>query len=446
MSQAQEKEFEIRLGQLVQEINSQNPEERQRGIEFLIRLYDLSKGLHGTWDIDKRLKLTAQRLTNLLEVERVSIMLMDQKGKEFYIKVAVGMDDEVIHNTKVKFGEGIAGWVAQSGQALLMKDMQQDVRFSLRKGPQYYNNSFLVVPLRSKNRVIGLVNVSNKRSRENFTERDQRMLEFITDQLALVIEQSLQFQEAHLLAKAKVDFIAVAGHELRTPLTVIKEAISIVREGLVGPLNEVQQRFLDRTKNHADRLVRLVNELLSISKLESGQVALHRQLVNLEDLVTITTESFLPQASKKGIQLIHQIASGLPQIWADSDKLVQVLVNLLSNALKFTPKEGRVTVHVDSEPAGGSVVIRVEDTGCGIPQSELKTIFDRFKQLKSFVKEKSDGIGLGLAIAKEIVQMHGGQIWAESQLNKGSIFFAQFPVDARAHSTETETSTEAQKK
>ncbi|MBI1975989.1 MAG: GAF domain-containing sensor histidine kinase [Candidatus Omnitrophica bacterium] len=431
----EETQFQTQLEQLVQEIENQNPEQRKRGMQLLIRLYDLSKNLHLALEIDQRLKLMTQKIGALLEAERVSVMLMDKRSGELHVRVATGMREEIIPEAKMKFGKGIAGWVAESGKTLLVKDTKQDTRFPYRNGQQYQHDSFLVMPLRLRDRTIGLINVTNKVSRVSFTEMDQVVLEMVSDQLAAAIDQSLRYQEADRIAKAKVDFITIASHELRTPLTVIKETVSLLKDKIFGPLNEMQIRYLDRTKNHVDRLARLVNELLNIARLEGHEAPMQRAQLDLSQLIRTTVESFVPQAEKKGLRLAFDAELSLPKIWGDSDKLVQVLVNLISNSIKFTPKGGLIAVHAKPEE-GDTVLIQVQDTGCGIPRSRQKEVFDRFKQLKSFAKEKTEGIGLGLAIAKEIVELHSGQIWVQSQVEKGSTFFVRLPIDPRDHERE----------
>lgn len=427
----EEKQFQTQLRQLVQEIEEQDPQQRQRGVELLIRLYDLSKSLHGSLDLDERLKLIAQKIGALMEAERVSVMLLDRRGKELYVRVAIGMNQTVISQAKTKLGEGIAGQVAESGSTLLVKDLKEDKRFNYRDGQDYRHDSFLILPLRVRGRVIGLVNVTNRISRQGFSETDQAVLEAQADHLAAAIDQAVRFQEADKIAKAKVDFITVASHELRTPLTVIKEVISLLREGIFGPLNEVQTRYLERSQSHIDRLVRLINELLNIAKLEGVETPMERSFLDLNALLQGSVESFFPQAEKENLRLEFKRHPSLPQIWGDADKLTQVLINLISNAIKFTPKGGKIEVSARAENKT-SVLIQVQDTGCGIPRNKLEQVFDRFKQLKSFAKEPAEGIGLGLAISKEITQLHGGQIWVQSQVGKGSTFFVQLPVDARA--------------
>jgi len=427
----EETQFQTELQQLVDEIEKQDPEQRQKGMQVLIRLYDLSKSLHSTLDLDERLKLIIQKVASLMQAQRVSIMLMDRRGGELYVRVAVGMPEAVIPQAKVKLGEGIAGWVAASGKPLLVKDVKKDKRFVYRDGSAYKDDSFLVLPLRVQGKVIGLINVTNKGNGTGFNELDQSILEGTADSLAIAIDQAIRYQEASKIAKAKVDFITVASHELRTPLTVIKETVALVRDGIFGPLNEMQTRYLDRTKNHVDRLVRLVNELLSIARLEGHQVPMQRTCLDLAALIRGTVESFVPQAEKKELRLSFDADLSLPKIWGDSDKLIQVLVNLISNAIKFTPKGGIVSIHARPED-GSWVLIRAQDSGCGIPKNRQKEVFDRFKQLKSFAKERTEGLGLGLAIAKEIVELHSGQIWVQSEAEKGSTFFVRLPIDARA--------------
>lgn len=227
------------------------------------------------------------------------------------------------------------------------------------------------------------------------------------------------------LDKLKSDFVSNVSHELRTPLTAIKGFIDNMLDGITGPLNEKQTRYLTRVKSNADRLARLINDLLDLSRIEAG-IKLKPANVSLITIATEVVESLKPVAAEKLIIIEIVSAESHLVAWADPDKLSQVLINLVGNAIKFTPREGRVTISLDKD-ADEWVKIAVSDTGPGIPSKEGTKIFDKFYQIQA-AREKAVGTGLGLSIAKALVELHGGKIWLESEAGQGSTFLFKLPI------------------
>lgn len=230
------------------------------------------------------------------------------------------------------------------------------------------------------------------------------------------------------LDKMKSDFVSNVSHELRTPLTAIKGSADNMLDGITGPLNEKQIRYLTRMKSNADRLTRLINNILDLSRIEAGKIDLKPALLSLVSLAQEVTESIRPVASEKLISLEVVSPDAGASAWADRDKVVQVLTNLVGNAVKFTPPHGQIRVSIQKNGAGWTE-ISVADTGPGIPQEEAEKIFDKFYQVAQAGKHKSGGTGLGLAISKVLVDMHGGKIWVSSEPGRGSIFSFTLPEE-----------------
>lgn len=226
----------------------------------------------------------------------------------------------------------------------------------------------------------------------------------------------------------KSDFVSNVSHELRTPLTAIKGSVDNMLDGITGSLNERQSRYLVRIKSNADRLGRLINELLDLSRIESGKIDLVPGNLPIVSLAKEVAEVLRPMATEKLISLEVSHNGDEVFAWADRDKITQVLVNVVGNAVKFTPPNGTVTITV-RQPEQKTVTVSVEDTGPGIPEDELDKIFDKFYQVARVNKEKTKGAGLGLAISKALIEMHGGQLRIESEVGKGSVF--SFTVPAR---------------
>jgi signal transduction histidine kinase len=217
----------------------------------------------------------------------------------------------------------------------------------------------------------------------------------------------------------KSEFTSMVSHELRTPLTAIKEAIDIVEDQTAGPVNEHQKNFLTLAKRNVDRLHRLINDTLDFSKLERGEFRLRPEWHDLNALAGEVVQQQALPAEKRGLAVRFAPDERLQRAWLDADRISQVLVNLVGNAIRYCDSG---SVRVATRRREHDVLVEVEDTGPGIPGESLKNIFDAFVQLSTGPQRRTGGTGLGLAISKKIVELHGGQIWAESELGRGSKF------------------------
>ncbi len=227
------------------------------------------------------------------------------------------------------------------------------------------------------------------------------------------------------LERMKTNFLSVISHELRTPLHSIGGFVDVILMGKTGPINELQRDFLETVKEQAQHLYQLIEDLLEFNRLESGQFQLSLTPVEIGTLLREVTESMFPVADERRIHLVNTVAVPTATVEGDRKRLRQVFTNLIDNALKFTPAGGSVTVSAETTP--NAVVVRVRDTGIGIPKEEQERIFERFYQVDSGLTREHRGTGLGLAIAKHIIEQHGGRIWVESEVNRGSTFFVSLP-------------------
>ena len=242
-----------------------------------------------------------------------------------------------------------------------------------------------------------------------------------------ITEKKRYEQRLKELDKMKSDFVSNVSHELRTPLTAIKGSVDNMLDGITGSLNEKQARYLTRIKSNADRLARLISDLLDLSRIEAGKIDLRPTNLSLVALIKEVAESLRPVAADKLINLQVLSHDAGIKAWADRDKVTQVLMNLIGNAVKFTPQKGKVTVAVEKN-GNEWVRISVADTGPGILPEEANKIFAKFYQIAQQSKEKTKGTGLGLAISKALVEMHGGKIWVETAGGQGSTFSFTLPA------------------
>ena len=229
------------------------------------------------------------------------------------------------------------------------------------------------------------------------------------------------------LDRLKSDFVSNVSHELRTPLTAIKGAVDLVLREVTGPLTEKQIHYLTRVRSNTQHLAGLINDLLDLSKIESGKIEVKSSRISLAGLVHEVVETLRPVAAEKQIALEATISAPSILVWADREKITQVMMNLIGNAIKFTPAHGKVTISA-SRNGTKNVRVSVTDTGPGIAPDEKRKIFDKFYQIAQAGEVKPKGTGLGLAICKALVELHGGTIWVESEPSGGSVFYFTLPA------------------
>ena len=285
-----------------------------------------------------------------------------------------------------------------------------------------------------------------------FTSDDATCFQTIAQQVSLPLKSATLYQEIketnlklEKLERLKSEFISIVSHELRTPLTAIKNSLDILSGGKCGEINDSGQKFLSMAQRNVQRLAGIINDLLDLSKIEAGKMDYHFANMDIHSVIDYVKSSLSVVAKEKGLNLISEETPDLPEIYADSQRLEQVLTNLVSNAIKFTP-EGK-TIIIRSHLADASqlnapdcfkndinklsgkyIVVCVEDQGIGIAEKDLLRAFDKFAQIENSLSRKVGGSGLGLPIAKQLLQAHNGAIWCDSELNKGSRFYFAIPV------------------
>ncbi|MDD2688838.1 MAG: HAMP domain-containing sensor histidine kinase [Candidatus Omnitrophica bacterium] len=226
----------------------------------------------------------------------------------------------------------------------------------------------------------------------------------------------------------KSSFVATVSHELKNPLSIIKTSISTLLGGIIGAVNKDQRTILEICRDVSERMNRLVIDLLDLYKIEAGMISLQREFFSITKLLETQIKVFEILLKNKGMKLVKEIPKEDLSIWGDDDKIIQVVNNLISNAIKYSTKGA--TVSIKLKPTEGFVRLEVADTGSGIPPDKINKIFTKFERLDSSI----EGTGLGLAITKDIVELHQGKIWVESQLGKGSNFIVVLPLDLRKNS------------
>jgi len=236
--------------------------------------------------------------------------------------------------------------------------------------------------------------------------------------------------------RAKSEFISTVSHELRTPMTAIKGYTDLLYGGAVGPLNDNQEHFLSVIKNNTDRLIALINDLLDISRIETGRVRFEPAPVKIGEVIADVVEAMAARAQGRGLTLSYEVDAGLPEVMGDRGRLYQVLTNLVGNAINYTP-DGSVTV--EATIVGMAVQVSVRDTGVGIDPEDIGRVFDRFYRANDPVVQEASGTGLGLPIVKMFVEMHGGRVWVDSEKGRGSAFTFILPIPGAEPEPEAST-------
>ncbi|MFC1624183.1 ATP-binding protein [Candidatus Omnitrophota bacterium] len=224
----------------------------------------------------------------------------------------------------------------------------------------------------------------------------------------------------------KSAFVSNVSHEFKNPLNVIRGFLTLITDEAIGKINSQQKEILELAKNAINRFIRLVKDLLDLSKIEAGKMGIKKEKVDIILLVDEILRFHERELSKKELALKKEISQGIDLIWADKDKLSGVIINLLNNAIKYSPPGGNITVRL--ERAGGDIRFEVSDTGPGISKGSFHKIFNKFDRITAGGQE---GTGLGLPIAKDIIELHKGKIWIESELGKGSKFIFTLPINSR---------------
>jgi signal transduction histidine kinase len=309
----------------------------------------------------------------------------------------------------------------------------------------------MIYPVTFRNEAIGALIFSMVKDEIEVSEAERDLIRSFTDVVGLAVQNaelysslattSEELKQANEklkeLDRVKDEFVSLASHELRTPMTVIKSYIWLLLEGKAGELVEKQKDYLNRTYDSTNRLIDMVNDMLNISRIESGRFTIESKPMDLVALEQEVVAEMQARAAEQGLHLsLNTPSQPLPQVNADADRIKQVLINLIGNSLKFTPRDGSITVLISQND--GQLVTSVKDTGMGIRPEDMQKLFKKFNMLGGsyLTKQSGQGSGLGLYLSKSLVELHHGRIWVESEgAGRGSTFTFTLPVVGAVTST-----------
>lgn len=424
-------------------------ETKQRANE-LATINSVSHALAAQLKTDEIIKLVGDQVKALFNANIVYLALLDKKTKLIHFAYQYG--DKM---PPQKLGEGLTSQILLKGKPLLInKDVSNaTAELGLRRMGRAAA-SYLGVPVMAGEEIIGVLSVQTTEKENRFNEDNERLLSTIAASVGVAINKAQLFEEvnqarqeaekagkaAEKANEAKSAFLSTVSHELRTPLTSVLGFAKIIRKRLEEKIFQLVDTSDPKTGktitqisenlqvvvSEGERLTTLINDVLDLAKIEAGKMEWSQESVSMEEVaeraLTATTALF----DQKNLKVIREISLGLPDIIGDRDKLIQVMINLISNAVKFTD-EGSITCRMHRKD--DNVVVSIIDTGIGIKQEDYSAVFEQFKQVGGdTLTDKPKGTGLGLPICKEIVEHHGGHIWLESELGKGSSFSFTIPV------------------
>ena len=377
--------------------------------------------------LDELLSALLDRIATALDADTVAILLLSEEDNVLVARAARGIEDEVERGVRIPIGHGFAGRIAKEAKPVVLDDVEHSTVLNpiLReKGIR----SLAGVPLIAQGRVIGVLHIGSLRRRE-FQPRDVQFLQIVADRVALAVDHARLYEEARRARsdasaaeqalRMRDEFISIAAHELKTPMTSAKAAGQMVKRSFRdATLTPSQERSLDIIDRQITKLSRLVVQLLETVRIESGRLELRRAPVDIVRIVNETAED------ARAVSDQHEIVVDAPaELMANIDdlRIEQVVMNLLDNAIKYSPDGGRIDVRVAAD--GANVVLSVRDHGLGVPPEHRRRLFDRFFQ----AHPDRSGMGLGLYITRQIVERHGGTIYAESPRDGGTRFVVSIP-------------------
>jgi GAF domain-containing protein len=421
---------------LFQELEART-RELARSVSELRALGEVGQAVSSTLDLETVLTRIVSHAVQLSGTDGGAIYEYDEQSEEFLLRATDHMEEELINALRAnppRLGDGVVGRAAASREPVQVPNILEERAYAPRMRQILERFGFrasLAVPLLREERIIGGLVVRRKSTGE-FRPEVIELLKTFATQSVLAIQNARLFREIEDKSRQieaanrhKSEFLANMSHELRTPLNAIIGFSEVLGERMFGELNEKQAEYTDDILSSGRHLLSLINEILDLSKVEAGRMELELAAFDLPLAIDNARTFVRERAAKHGINLDVTVDERLGDFVGDERKIKQILLNLLSNAVKFTPEGGRIGIK--ARQADGSVEISVSDTGIGIAPEDQPKIFEEFRQVGGDYAHKKEGTGLGLTLAKKFVELHGGKIWVESEVGRGSTFSFTLP-------------------
>lgn len=412
----------------------------QRRNQYLAVSAEIGKIVTSTLDLNTIFAKTVSLITERFNFYHAAIFVAEETGFNAVLREGTGKAGAEMkkqgHALPIN-DQSIVGKVSSQGNPVVSNDVTKD--------PFHKPNPLLpetkaeaAIPLRIGSRIIGVIDIQSKNINA-FSDDEISVLQTLADQVAVAIDNARSFElsqqavmEMREIDRLKSQFLANMSHELRTPLNSIIGFSRVILKGIDGPITELMQQDLTAIYNSGQHLLGLINDILDLAKIEAGKMELAFDEVNISDLVSSVLSTMSGLIKDKSIQMKRNVEDGIPAVKADAIRIRQVMINLLSNAAKFT-EEGEILVNVETYKNNGrnEIKISVIDSGSGISEADQEKLFQPFSQVDASPTRKTGGTGLGLSICKQLINMHGGEIWVESQEGVGSKFHFTLPMYPR---------------
>ena len=403
----------------------------ERAIDRLRAAWSVADAAGAEASLDEMLQRLSEGMRLALQADEATVLLLDPDTSDLVVRASVGLERDPADDLRIRLGEGFAGRVALAPAPIVVPNVSVVPTQSafLREGL----TSIIGAPLRASGRLVGVIHAGTIEARE-FSEEDVILVQLIADRVAHAIERArlldaerLARAEAELANRAKMEFLAMMSHELRTPLNAIAGYAELLAIGLRGPLNEAQLADVHAIARSERHLLSLIEEVLTFAKLDAGRIRLEPEDVRVSAALASMSDLIAPQMEQK--QLTYRLEPCDPAlaVYADVEKLQQIVLNLLSNAVKFTAAGGEIVVTAGPAGTPNELEIRVRDTGVGIPRDKLESIFEPFVQLDGGLTRKTQGTGLGLAISRDLARAMHGDLVVLSEEGKGAEFILTLP-------------------
>ena len=401
-------------------------------IDHLERLLEVTRGLTTAPDLESFLQTIITEASEMTDSELASILEYDEETKELRFLSTIWFDRDALRPVGVPLDGSVAGWVFTRNQPLIIQDTKADQRHFkvVDRLTKHQTHSLAAVPLIVRGETVGVLEALNKRDDAHYTEEDLTILATLGALAAQAIrnvnlERKVRVARIELaeLERLKTDFIAIASHELRTPLGLILGHATFLKE-LAGQEYASQ---LDAIIKNATKLKDIVENLSDVDNMQAGVARVRSHKVSMAKITEDVVLTFQDDASSKNITISRTVGNSPYFVEADGVKINIALSNLVKNAIQYTNSGGQI--HIKVEEDSGFVKVSVSDTGVGIPARDLPKVFDRFFQVETHLTRKHGGMGLGLAVAKSMIELHGGRLWGESEEGKGSTFTFLLPIE-----------------
>ncbi len=391
-------------------------------------LYEVTKTVNSTLNLEEVLNLIAQSTAEAMQIKACTIRMLDESGQIVDTVSAYGLSEQYLTKGPIDIQRSRHIYQTLStGQPAIIPNASRDDRLQYPAEARVEGiNAMLCAPLLIKGKPEGVICVYSAEP-DRFNEGDADFLVALGNEGATAIENARAYQALEMADRAKSDFVRMVTHELRSPLSAVQSMLRVLEEGYVDPITPKQRDLIQRSKRRISFLLALVKDLLELAAGKMEQLQGEKKKVVLNEIITKVTELMQTNAEEKGLELKVEIAEEPLVLVGIEDGLERVFMNLVSNAVKYTPAGGSVAVRAWSE--NDQIKVEVSDTGIGIPEDALPRIFTEFYRAKNAKAMEMEGTGLGLVIVKDVVEQHGGQISLESTVGEGSTFYVTLPKD-----------------